>query len=237
MNYVMLRCWKLENGDDSMFFVEAGGTKACIINGKEGVNNPSNTKPVFESDDTQAVIWEYMHQDGIIKPDDFGEDDDDIEERFEFIDRKSVQDSDGFYTDYTMYYDVVEDKYVFVFGDSDIYRPEDGDYDWECDSESEAWEWFNSYNGVGDDMDESFEKDEYQERVEEIATEIVQELYDRFNDLGFYNEMEFNGGLLLLFDGLDKYDADEHEAISAFLNNYPGVDIKFAGDKLKVFVK
>lgn len=56
-------------------------------------------------------------------------------------------DTDGFYTDYTMYYDTLLDKYVFVFGDEELYSPEDGNFDWECDSEQEANEWFNDYNG------------------------------------------------------------------------------------------
>lgn len=60
---------------------------------------------------------------------------------------KSVKDSDDFSTDYTMYYDTENDKYVFVFGDKDIYRPEDGDFDWECDSEEEAQKWFDFYKG------------------------------------------------------------------------------------------
>lgn len=70
---------------------------------------------------------------------------------FEFMDRKSVPDSDGFYTDYTWYYDVMNDRHVFVFGDSDIYRPEDGNYDFECESEDEAQEWFDSYTGFEDE--------------------------------------------------------------------------------------
>ena len=76
------------------------------------------------------------------------------EEQFEEIDHKYVQDSDGFTTDYTMYKDLVNNKYVFVFGDKDVYRPEDGYYDWEEENEKAAREWFNSYNGF-EDMDES----------------------------------------------------------------------------------
>jgi len=74
-------------------------------------------------------------------------------DQFELISRKSVQDSDGFYTDYCLYYDSVNDRYVTVFGDSDIYTPEDGYFDAEFDTESEATEWFNSYTGFEDDED------------------------------------------------------------------------------------
>lgn len=77
-----------------------------------------------------------------------------LTEYYDFIKTKSVKDMDGFNTDYTMYKDVVTGKYVFVFGDTDIYGPEDGYFDWECDTEQEAEEWFNSYTGF-DDMEDN----------------------------------------------------------------------------------
>ena len=64
---------------------------------------------------------------------------------------KSVTDSDGFITDYTMYMNINTGEYVFVFGDKDVYSPEDGYFDWECDTKEEAEEWFNSYNGFADE--------------------------------------------------------------------------------------
>lgn len=70
---------------------------------------------------------------------------------FEKIASKQVPDSDGFYTDYTMYQNLETGEFVFVFGDDDYYSPEDGNYDYECDSEEEAWEWYNSYNGFDDE--------------------------------------------------------------------------------------
>ena len=46
-------------------------------------------------------------------------------------------------------------EYVFVFGDNDMYDPNDGmtSVDWECDSEKEAWDWFQDYTGFGDEDD------------------------------------------------------------------------------------
>ena len=78
-----------------------------------------------------------------------------LDDRYDYIDSKEVMDSDGFYTEYTMYYDTLENRYVFVFGDSDIYKPEDEDFDWECETRDEAEAWFNAYNGFEDDLDES----------------------------------------------------------------------------------
>ena len=72
------------------------------------------------------------------------------------LDSKSVLDSDGFYTDYTLYQ--CEDEYgnllyVCVFGDKELYTPEDSEYDFESESEDEAYEWFESYEGFEDDDD------------------------------------------------------------------------------------
>ena len=78
-------------------------------------------------------------------------------EEYTYIKSKELYDSDGWRTEYTMYYDEVNDRYVFVLGDSDLYDPNDGyeEFDWKCDTEREANEWFDSYNGFEDDLDES----------------------------------------------------------------------------------
>lgn len=84
-------------------------------------------------------------------------DDYDDEASFTEIACKQVQDSDGFMTEYTMYRDIESGEYVFVFGDRDIYHPEDGNFDWSCDTEEEAWEWFDSYGSEdSDDYDEDY---------------------------------------------------------------------------------
>ena len=78
-------------------------------------------------------------------------------EPYTYIKSKEVYDSDGWRTEYTMYYDEVNDRYVFVFGDSDYYNPNDGyeEFDWECDTEKQANDWFDNYTGFEDDLDES----------------------------------------------------------------------------------
>ena len=80
--------------------------------------------------------------------------DDDTLVGFSEIATKSVPDSNGFSTDYTMYLDTNTGEYVFVFGDKDIYSPADGNFDWQCETEEQAWEWFNSYNGFADDEED-----------------------------------------------------------------------------------
>ena len=85
-------------------------------------------------------------------------DDDDTDSEWELIDRKNVEDSDGFITEYSWYQR--GDEHVMVFGDSDLYRPEDGDYDAEFDSEERAREWFSSYEGFTD-HNEGIDKDRF----------------------------------------------------------------------------
>lgn len=75
-------------------------------------------------------------------------------EQYTFIKSKQVEDSDGFMTDYTMYYDTENDRYVFVFGDNEVYKPEDEDFDYECETEEQANEWFDSYDGFAEDDNE-----------------------------------------------------------------------------------
>ena len=65
--------------------------------------------------------------------------------RYFVVDYKKVLDSDGFWTEYTWYYDVNEDRHVFVYGDRDFYRPEYEDFDWISETMREAYEWFTTY--------------------------------------------------------------------------------------------
>lgn len=91
--------------------------------------------------------------------DDYIDDDDEIYSDYEFVESKSVEDSDGFMTDYT-WYRCADGRHVFVFGDNDVYIPEDGYFDHECDSEEEAREWFESYKGFADDEDFDYDFDD-----------------------------------------------------------------------------
>lgn len=79
-----------------------------------------------------------------------------IGDRYYRIDIKHVTDSDGFLTDYTWWYDAATDQHIFIFGDSEIYTPEDSSPDWETDSEERAREWWDNYIGPyeDDELDE-----------------------------------------------------------------------------------
>ena len=65
---------------------------------------------------------------------------------------KSVEDSDGFYTDYTLYTN--GSTYICMFGDKETYEPDENYADYETEIEQEAWDWFNSYTGFADEEDE-----------------------------------------------------------------------------------
>ena len=98
---------------------------------------------------------------------------DDTEDGYEYITSKDILDADGFRTEYTMYRDLSDGHYVFMFGDRDIYKPGLDPSDWECDTEEEAWEWFDSYEGFPDDDDESW-------RDVDTATDIYANREDRY---------------------------------------------------------
>ena len=84
------------------------------------------------------------------------------EDRYEMIKTKTVLDADGFTTDYTLYYDAFDEKYITIFGDRDFYSPEDTYSDAEFDTREEALEWFDSYTGFEDeDFDECIHKEVY----------------------------------------------------------------------------
>ena len=51
---------------------------------------------------------------------------------------KSVEDSDGFYTDYTLYTD--GQTYICMFGDKNLYEPDASYADYETESEQDAWD-------------------------------------------------------------------------------------------------
>lgn len=70
------------------------------------------------------------------------------------LNKKFVRDSDGMLTEYALYTNQDEDKYICMFGDADVYAPDEMYADAEFDTEDEALEWFENYVGPGDEEDE-----------------------------------------------------------------------------------
>ncbi len=111
----------------------------------------------------------------------------DVADTWEEVAAKTVEDSDGFLTDYVWYTN--GDKHVFIFGDSDIYRPEDEDFDWEIDvvegKEAEAYkeaqDWFDSYNGFSDELNEA--QNIYDIQGQAVRDSKRKEVLDEFKDI------------------------------------------------------
>ncbi len=99
---------------------------------------------------------------------------------WERVASKSVPDSDGFMTEYTWYTNGY--KHIFMFGDSDIYSPDIDYADWECETEAEAQEWFDSYTG----FDECDDEDEWLDE----CTVSKEEFFDKGFKEAFGIEVE-----------------------------------------------
>lgn len=79
------------------------------------------------------------------------------ESDYEQLAHKMVMDSDGFMTDYTLYSAENENGgafYVCIFGDNEMYTPDEDEPDFITEDRREAFEWFDSYNGFDDDGEE-----------------------------------------------------------------------------------
>lgn len=108
---------------------------------------------------------------------------------WEMIDRKIILDYDGFNTEYTLYYNEEEGRYVCIFGDSDIYTPETADPDWEGETYEEAREWFDDYKGPGEEDEDDYDYKDWVEDDVESSQSIqssVQEFFDKGDDVEYW---------------------------------------------------
>lgn len=107
---------------------------------------------------------------------------------WEFIKGKMIRDSDGFLTSYDWYRNTDSGLNIFMFGAEEA----DPDYaDWETESDSEAEDWFNSYNGFNDEeeLDESVKSSA---TAEAISKELKDAAYKLFKTpkWGFESDKE-----------------------------------------------
>lgn len=104
-------------------------------------------------------------------------------EQWELVNKKVVTDSDGFLTDYSWYTN--GDKHIFMFGDSDIYEPDEDYADWVAETEQEAEEWYNNYTGFDDE--EPDYNDEFDEELESNCcgnANFLNDAFDRVYGIG-----------------------------------------------------
>lgn len=107
---------------------------------------------------------------------------------WEFIKGKMIKDSDGFLTSYDWYRNTDSGLNIFMFGEDEA----DPDYaDWETESDAEAEDWFNSYNGFNDEeeLDESVKSSA---TAEAISKELKDAAYKLFKTpkWGFESDKE-----------------------------------------------
>lgn len=129
---------------------------------------------------------------------------------------KQVRDESDFLTDYTMYKNIISGEYVFIFGDNESYNPENSEPDWECETEQEAWEWFNSYKGF-EEVDPN-----------EIYLYSLPFLNDAFTECA----IEYENGYIIVQECTDGYDytiaSKEFHIIDGGVYDNPEVSIIFA---------
>lgn len=148
------------------------------------------------------------------------EDIDATNDTYTFISSKSVPDSDGFQTDYT-WYKASDGTNVFVFGDNDIYKPEDGYFDHVEEDDGTAQEWFDSYHGLieGDDMWEKLQS------LEELTD--LKSANDDMEDKVLDESVDFN---------LEEIKAVVGGKVSDYLHNELGYGNDFINDYVFVEV-
>ena len=166
------------------------------------------------------------------------------------LNRKYVLDSDGFYTDYTLYTN--GDEYICMFGDEDIYGPDPDYADFSTDSEEEAMEWFDSY-GLDEDIQAATDDElehpdqEYDSAATSINSNKLPAIYKMVNfepgkvylDFGggkFDNGVYFvkdKGATLLVYDPYNR--SDEHnKKVLAELKENGGADAGLNSNVLNV---
>lgn len=166
------------------------------------------------------------------------------------LNRKYVLDSDGFYTDYTLYTNGHE--YICMFGDEDVYGPDPDYADFSTDSEEEAMEWFDSY-GLDEDIQAATDDElehpdqEYDSAATSINSNKLPAIYKMVNfepgkvylDFGggkFDNGVYFvkdKGATLLVYDPYNR--SDEHnKQVLAELKENGGADVGLNSNVLNV---
>lgn len=154
-------------------------------------------------------------------------DDNEDDSPYLYLESKQVLDSDGFYTDYTLYLNTDTGNYICMFGDSDLYEPDEDFADFVTDSEKEAYEWFENYTGFSDDLDESTNPGSIGQckrcSIDQFTEDdIIEESYDKYN-LDIDNLIELAGGLNCIKD-----------YVHDICINYPGIENDY--DELAEFL-
>jgi len=81
--------------------------------------------------------------------------------KWELLDRKDILDFDGFWTEYSLYVLTLDNgkHFVCIFGDSELYNPDNAEWDFDTENLTEAVEWFNDYDSSAE-WEVEYEEDE-----------------------------------------------------------------------------
>lgn len=123
------------------------------------------------------------------------------------LNRKYVLDSDGFYTDYTLYTNGHE--YICMFGDEDIYGPDPDYADFSTDSEEEAMEWFDSYEGM-DETDEIYSS----EQPDDIMQTIINAIHGDKNSIHYLKSNGYR--VYVLHNPLQPQEVGTYEVVDPY---------------------
>ena len=118
------------------------------------------------------------------------------------LERKSVPDESGFYTDYCLYQNEDETEYVCIFGDRDVYTPDNTEPDAEFDTYEEAKEWFDYYEGFVD------EDDIYSSTMSDMIPKLKEELKSAVTDTMLSEEFGFSENEVEQYSAIDVYVKD-----------------------------
>lgn len=167
-----------------------------------GVINSSSNVYVYSADDTGGESGIYEETE---------------DPKWICLDIKHVRDSDGMLTDYALYTTKDEDKYICMFGDADVYAPDEMYADAEFDTEDEALEWFENYVGPGDEEDEEYEHYDILE-----STEAIKESFSTKNvaKSKFKSINEDIDGTLNKLGGPETFRSE----LMATIEAYPGIE-------------
>lgn len=97
------------------------------------------------------------------------------------LNKKFVRDSDGMLTEYALYTNQDEDKYICMFGDTDVYPPDEMYADAEFDTEDEACEWFDNYVGPRDEDEDDDDIYSSEEVDDEEDDDDLEHPYQEFD--------------------------------------------------------
>jgi len=119
---------------------------------------------------------------------------------WELKDKKDIKDWDGFITEYSWYYNNETKMHVMIYGDSDLYTPENTDPDFETEDAKEAEDWFLNYENEDEDeeleveIEEDLDIEEDESLKETLDTTKIQQFIKDVNYGKIYRGAHYRGG-------------------------------------------